>query len=197
MRIGLFTGTFSPPHYGEITAARAFMQQMWLDVLYVVPTLQGPQTASPQDRLEMCRLAFADVDGVIVSDMAVTNALLSGSAGLLHELGAGWGADTRLFYLVGTDAMMNLEADPQVEEIFRISYPCYVRRENDQSMDDRIVQKITNYLNKYGKIVRKIMTQPVPVSAADIRRCMRDGLDITAYVPASVAAYADEKGLYR
>ena len=36
-RIGIYGGTFSPPHNGHIAAAKAFMEQMWLDILYVIP----------------------------------------------------------------------------------------------------------------------------------------------------------------
>ena len=37
-RIGIYTGNFSPPHNAHVTAVRAFMEQMWLDYLYVIPT---------------------------------------------------------------------------------------------------------------------------------------------------------------
>ena len=42
MRIGIFGGTFSPVHNGHIAAAHAFMEKMWLDVLYVMPTALPP-----------------------------------------------------------------------------------------------------------------------------------------------------------
>ena len=69
IRIGIYGGTFSPPHNGHIAAAKAFMEQMWLDFLYVIPTGTPPHKEMdvPMDaahRLEMCRLAFANVEGV-------------------------------------------------------------------------------------------------------------------------------------
>jgi nicotinate-nucleotide adenylyltransferase len=76
LRIGIYGGTFSPPHKGHIAAAKAFMEQMWLDILYIIPTgvtphktMKGDATAA--DRLEMCRLAFEGVEGVIVSDLEI------------------------------------------------------------------------------------------------------------------------------
>ena len=70
MRVGIYGGTFSPVHNGHIAAAKAFMEQMWLDILYIIPTGVTPHKvmkgdASARDRLEMCRLAFADVEGDI------------------------------------------------------------------------------------------------------------------------------------
>ena len=62
-RIGIYGGTFSPPHNGHLAAARAFMEQMWLDILYVIPDALPPHKemadpVSAADRLEMCRRAF-------------------------------------------------------------------------------------------------------------------------------------------
>ena len=69
IRIGIYGGTFSPPHNGHIAAAKAFMEQMWLDFLYVIPTATPPHKemdvpVDAKHRLEMCRLAFSDVEGV-------------------------------------------------------------------------------------------------------------------------------------
>ena len=88
LRVGIYGGTFSPVHAGHVAAARAFMEQMWLDVLYVIPTgttphkqMDGEVTAA--QRLRMCELAFQDVEGVIVSIISVPmskNSLLSSAA---------------------------------------------------------------------------------------------------------------------
>ena len=72
-RIGIYGGTFSPVHNGHVAAAKAFMEQMWLDVLFVIPAgipphKQVDQQVSAIDRYRMCELAFGDMEGVIVSD---------------------------------------------------------------------------------------------------------------------------------
>ena len=63
MRVGIYGGTFSPVHNGHVAAAKAFMEQMWLDILYVIPTgvtphkiMKGDATAA--DRLEMSVYSF-------------------------------------------------------------------------------------------------------------------------------------------
>ena len=75
-RIGIYGGTFSPPHNGHLQAVKAFMEQMWLDFVYVIPAAIPPHKTvdcdvTPEQRLDMCRLAFADVEGVYVSDMEI------------------------------------------------------------------------------------------------------------------------------
>ena len=76
LRVGIYGGAFAPIHKGHVEAAKAFMSQMWLDVLFVIPTGNSPhkemdRTASDADRMEMCRRAFEGVEGVIVSDVEI------------------------------------------------------------------------------------------------------------------------------
>lgn len=199
MRIGIYGGTFSPVHNGHVQAAKAFMEQMWLDILYVIPTgvtphkeMDGEATAA--DRLEMCRLAFEGVDGVIISDMEIKREGKSYTVDTLREL---YHPDNRLFFLMGTDMLLTLDKWREPEEIFRLCYPVYIRRETDDALDAEIVGKITQYHDKYGKVVRRIVADAIQVSSTEIRKAVAEGRSITDKVPAAVARYMGERGLYR
>jgi nicotinate-nucleotide adenylyltransferase len=199
LRVGIYGGTFSPVHAGHVAAAKAFMEQMWLDVLYVIPTgttphkqMDGEVTAV--QRLRMCELAFADVEGVIVSDMEMRR---EGKSFTVDTLEALAGEDRRLFLLLGTDMMLTLGSWRAPERIFELCYPVYVRRESDKALDEQIVQKIAEYNQTYGKVVRRIVTDPIEVSSTEIRTAIRAGQEIEHLVPARVAAYIEENGLYQ
>ncbi len=199
MRIGIYGGTFSPVHNGHVQAARAFMEQMWLDILYVIPTgvtphkvMDGDATAA--DRLDMCRLAFADMEGVIVSDMEIRRTGKSYTVDTLREL---YDPDDRLFFLMGTDMLLTLDQWREPDEIFRLCYPVYIRREADASLDDLIVQKISDYHARFGKVVRRIVVDPIEISSGDIRRAIAGGQTIHGMVPPAVAQYIEERRLYR
>lgn len=62
MNIGLFGGTFDPPHIGHVNAARAAQQELMLDRLILIPSGVPPhkplpkETASPEHRLAMTKL---------------------------------------------------------------------------------------------------------------------------------------------
>ena len=198
IRIGIYGGTFSPPHNGHIAAAKAFMEQMWLDFLYVIPTATPPHKEMdvPVDaahRLEMCRLAFADVEGVYVSDMEMRRGGRSYTVDTLREL---TGEDRRLFLLCGTDMMLTLDEWREPEEIFKLSYPVYIRREKDALLDKMIVQKIADYNQKYGKVVRRIVTEPIELSSNLVREKLQNGEDVSGLIPASVEKYIRDNHLY-
>ena len=199
MRVGIYGGTFSPVHNGHVAAARAFMEQMWLDILYVIPTgvtphkdMKGDATAS--DRLEMCRLAFGGMEGVIVSDLEMRREGKSYTVDTLREL---YDPDGRLFLLMGTDMLMTLDKWREPDEIFRLCYPVYVRRETDGELDAPMVEKIKSYQEKYGKVVRRIVTPAIELSSTDVRAAVAEGFPIEGAVPPAVADYIHTHGLYR
>lgn len=199
MRVGIYGGTFSPVHNGHVAAAKAFMEQMWLDILYIIPTgvsphktMEGDATAA--DRLEMCRLAFADMEGVIVSDLEIKREGKSYTVDTLREL---YDPDGRLFLLMGTDMLLTLDRWREPEEIFRLCYPVYIRRENNDSLEGAIVEKITSYQQKYGKVVRRIVAPAIEISSTDVRAAVAEGFPIEGAVPKAVAAYIREHDLYR
>lgn len=197
-RIGIYGGTFSPVHNGHFAAAKAFMEQMWLDVLFVIPAgipphKQVDQQVSAIDRYRMCELAFGDMEGVIVSDLELRRDGKSYTVDTLRELTA---PDTRLFLLMGTDMLLSLDEWREPEEIFRLSYPVYIRREKDAVLDGLIVKKIAEYQKNYGKVVRRIVADPIEISSTDIRRALKEGQDISGLVPQKVADYILANKLY-
>ena len=199
MRVGIYGGTFSPVHNGHVAAAKAFMEQMWLDILYIIPTGVTPHkdmkgNATAVDRLEMCRLAFAGLEGVIVSDMEMRREGKSYTVDTLREL---YDPEGRLFLLMGTDMLMTLDQWREPEEIFRLCYPVYVRRETDGELDAPIVEKIKSYQDKYGKVVRRIVTPAIELSSTDVRAAVAEGFPIEGAVPPAVASYIRAHGLYR
>ena len=197
-RIGIYGGTFSPPHNGHIAAAKAFMEQMWLDFLFVIPAAVPPHKemedpVSAIDRYRMTQLAFEGIEGVYVSDMEIRRGGKSYTVDTLRELS---GDDRRLFLLCGTDMMLTLDEWHEADEIFRLCYPVYTRREKDPLLDNVIVKKIAAYKEKYGKVVRKIQVEPFVVSSHEIREKMRAGESVADLIPASVAKYIFDNHLY-
>ncbi len=198
MRIGIYGGTFAPVHLGHVRAAEEFFRQMELDLLYIIPTAVPPHKQidaadEPHHRLKMCELAFGGMERVFVSDMEIARGGKSYTVDTLRALA---GEDRRLFLLMGTDMMLTLDKWREPEEIFRLCYPIYMRRENDPIIEGQIVAKNKDYLAKYGKIVRRVPMEFVDISSTTVRERVRAGLPIGDVVPAVVADYIKENNLY-
>ncbi len=198
-RIGIYGGTFAPPHNGHVAAVKAFMNQMRLDYVYVIPAAIPPHKQldfdiDPKHRLKMCELAFNGIDGIIVSDIEMRRGGVSYTVDTLRELTA---PDTRLFLFCGTDMFLTLDTWYQPEEIFKLCYPIYIRRENDPIITKKILTKIGEYTEKYNAVVRRIVTEPIELSSSLVRKTIREGADISKMVDPKVAMYIHDHGLFR
>ena len=200
MRIGIYGGSFSPVHSGHVAAAKAFMEQMWLDILYIMPAGIPPHKqmegdANAWQRLRMCELAFEGMDGVIISDLEIRREGKSYTVDTLRALAS---PEHRLFLMMGTDMLLTLGQWREPEEIFRLCYPVYMRREApDPILDAKIVSKIAEYQEKFGKVVRRITGDVVPVSSTMVRRAVEKGESLEGMVPSAVEKYIREQGLYK
>ncbi len=199
LRVGIFGGTFAPIHNGHVAAAKAFMEQMKLDYLYIMPACIPPhkQIDSSDDpiyRLKMCELAFSGVDGVLISDFEIKRGGKSYTYDTLVEFSR---PDVRLFFMCGTDMVLTFDTWYRAEDLFKLCYPVYVRREDDPIMTQRIVAKISEYYQKYGVMFRRIVVDPIEISSTQIRKKVAKGDDISKLVPSEVASFIKKNQLYR
>ncbi len=198
LRIGIYGGTYAPVHNGHIAAARAFVEQMKLDRLLIIPAAIPPHkrlgfSDAPEHRLRMCELAFEGEERIRVSDIEISRGGPSYTVDTLRALRS---LEHKLFLLCGTDMMLTFDEWREFEEIFSLACPVYIRREQIRELDEKIIEKNREYYEKYGVAFRKIVADPVVVSSTEIREKIRAGEDISDYLPAKVAEYIREKKLY-
>ncbi len=119
-RIGVFGGTFDPPHHGHIAIAQEVRHSLNLDdVLMVVANDPWQKTAvssvTPADtRLALSHTAFDSVDGLEVSDLEIRRGGASYTADTLTTLS---GPDCELFLVVGSDAAAGLDTWKRSAEV--------------------------------------------------------------------------------
>lgn len=196
-KIGLYGGTFAPPHLGHVHAARAFLRAIPVDRLLVMPTFQPPHKAkaagdTPEVRLEMCRAAFGDIPGVEVSDYEIAKADVSYTVQTLRYLTA---EDREIYMLCGTDMFLTLEKWYQAEEIFRLAKIVCMSRTKEKEQE--IAETHARYLQKFGQDCILLKEDPLEVSSTRIREAIRKGQSLAAYVPAGVEAILRRDGLYK
>ncbi len=195
IRLGIYGGTFSPPHKGHIEAAEAFVKEMRLDKLLIIPTFIPPhkaasEEASPEYRLEMCRLAFSHIPNTEISDMEIKRGGKSYTYLTLEELKS---EDNELFFLCGTDMILTFDQWKNYEYIFKLATICYARRECDGKNTEKIEEKIRQY-EKIGANIIKISHNVTEVSSTEIR----ESFDIkdNPFLTPEVSEYIRNFGLY-
>ncbi|MBO5969997.1 MAG: hypothetical protein J6S14_16025, partial [Clostridia bacterium] len=83
------------------------------------------------------------------------------------------------------------------EEIFKLCYPIYIRRENDPFITNKILKKIGEYTEKYNAIVRRVVSEPIEISSSLVRKTLREGGDISGMVDPKVKKYIEDHCLFR
>lgn len=201
-RIGIYGGTFSPPHLGHLKAAETFLAEVNPDRLLVIPTFLPPHKAvspadSPEHRLEMTRLCFSSLQNTEVSDIEIRR---QGKSYTYDTLSALSKEDRELFFLCGTDMLLTLDKWHRFRDIFSLATAVLERRECDPVLDRRIREKIDFYRSEYGARILEIEISPLVLSSTDVRNAVASSAPrsrLLKMVPSAVADYIETHGLYR
>lgn len=197
-RIGIYGGTFAPPHNGHVAAARAFLAQADIDRLIIHPAGIPPHKAvaaddDPAHRLAMARLAFGDLPNTTVSDWEITQAGRSYTVLTLERLARD---DRELVLLMGTDMFLCLDRWYRAPDIFRLAEIAVVRREADVEKTDEIAKKVCEFRELFGARVRLIDEDATVLSSTELRGIAAGQGDLTPYLPTPVADYIAARRLY-
>jgi nicotinate-nucleotide adenylyltransferase len=141
----------------------------------------------------MCNIAFENDDQIEVSDIEISRGGCSYTIDTLRSLQS---EQRKLFLLCGTDMMLNFDKWKDAEQIFKICYPIYIRRESNFSLNDKIISKNNEYYQKYGVAFRRIVVDPIEISSSEIRNMIKIGKDVSEFVPDRVIDYIKGNNLY-
>lgn len=199
-RLGVFGGTFDPPHLGHLSAATVFLREAALDRLLIIPDCIPPHkqlsgAATGEDRLRMAELAFSHLPHTEVSDMELCRGGRSYTVDTLSALADG---ARDLYLLCGTDMFLTLPSWRSPERIFALATVCCIRREESEEDGEAILRAAERYQREYGASVRLLSAPPLPLSSRELRsRLAPQDESAEALLPAGVLSYIRERGLYR
>ncbi len=195
MKIGIYGGSFNPPHIGHIRAAAFAMEKLGFDKLLLIPAGQAPHktlpagSPTPQQRLELVRLAAAELPGVEVSDMEICRQGKSYTYQTVEALREMY-PDSRLTLLMGTDMYLSFHTWRSPQRITQIcDLAVFYRGEKGER------EKLLACREEMG-IAAQLLENPVTeISSTQVRRMLRLGCAGEHLSPA-VLDYIRENRLY-
>lgn len=198
MRIGIFGGTFDPPHIGHLILAAEACGQLALDrVLWVVtpdPPHKFNRPISPvQVRLEMVQAAVGPDDRFEISRIEIDRPGPHYSADTVQLL-AQQNPGAELFYLMGGDSLHDLSTWKRPQQFLNcLAGLGVMRRPNDYVNLPDLERRLPGIVSK----VHMVNAPLIEISSSVIRDRVRRGRHYRYFLPPAVCALIDEKGLYR
>ena len=198
-RIGIYGGTFNPPHIGHIQAAKQAVKALGLSKLLIIPAYAPPHKAvlptnSPtaQQRLEMLRIAVADCPGIEVSDMELRREGVSYTVETVEALKRQY-PEGELVLLMGTDMFLTFESWMRWEEILQ-NAALGVFYRGDKGEKPAIARK-KEELEALGAKVTLVQNDVIAISSTQMRRLLAFRC-AGELLPAGVLDYIRENRLY-
>jgi nicotinate-nucleotide adenylyltransferase len=188
-RIGLFGGTFNPVHFGHTMVARAAVEELALDRLFIIPAARSPfkpedEPVPAADRLAWLRLAFVGEPRCEIDAQEIEREGVSYSIDTVRAMAERF-PEAELFYLIGADHVPTLPQWREAEALAQLATFVVVPRPGEP---------VADFPEPFrGQVLRG---QPMAISASDIRQRLREGKSIEHLVPPGVAATLETRHIY-
>ncbi len=192
MNIGIYGGTFNPPHLGHLVLAQSALDALDLDLVLFVPAYVSPfktqrDVLSAELRCEMVELALSDNRKFRGEYWEALRRKTSYSVDTLRYLSRIFPDDT-LHLLMGADTFREFHLWKDPDDIVRLARICVAER-----LHHRFVDASHEYMEN-------VISFPMPlldISSSDIRRRVAEGRPIQYLVPWAVQVFIEAQGLYR
>lgn len=195
-KVGIVGGTFDPIHLGHIALAEGVRDCARLDRVLLIPAADPPHrggaVASPEQRLEMSRLAVQEHPGLEVSDVELRRPGPSYTVDTLRELASELG-DAELYMVLGWDAARELRSWREPDEVLRLARLLVVPRPGWET-------PAPERLRELGDVSGRVHLCPITtpeVDATRLRELAGEGTSLSGLVAPAVERYIRGHGLYR
>ena len=198
-KIGVFGGTFNPPHLGHVLAAGEVKRALGLDQVLFIPDAQPPHkqmppgTPEPWVRLEMVMAAVQGEPYAFVSNLELQRSGVSFTSDTLRDLKEIYPHDT-LYLIMGTDMFLSLHHWHEPEVICDLAVIAAMHRDDKDRTEEMLLQK-SLLEEKFHARVELVANNRMEISSTKVRRLLILG-GAEKYVSPGVLDIIRENGLY-
>jgi nicotinate-nucleotide adenylyltransferase len=197
MRIGIFGGTFDPPHVGHLILADEARSQLELDQVFWVltpfpPHKQDIHITSLDIRLEMLKLTIWDDPDFVVSRVEMDREGPHYAVDTMKGLSKMY-PDSELIYLMGGDSLKDLTTWHRPSAFVAACNKLGVMGRPGSKPD---LSKLEKQIPGIGEKVRLIEAPMLEISSSEIRQRITAGRPFRHFLTPEVYRFIVERGLY-
>jgi nicotinate-nucleotide adenylyltransferase len=213
MRVGIFGGSFNPPHMGHLNSLQTVAKKAGLGQIRVIPAAQSPlkvpiEGPTPEQRLEMTKIALQGWgDQFVIDDQEIKRGGASYTIDTIKNLRKTIEAED-LYLIIGMDKLEELEQWKNHNEILKqanlivTSRPGFNFPQSQDELPELIKKEVAefdfNFIElKTGRNIQFIRLEDVTTSATELRRSIRIGRNVSKFLPLGLESYIKENEIYK
>lgn len=213
MKIGLFGGTFNPPHVGHLNSIETVRRKMGLDKIVLVPAFQNPlkkeiDGPTPDHRVNMLKALVQGYEKYYeVDTQEIERKGLSYTKDTIAEYRKQYEAK-EMFLILGGDNLESFDKWKDYKKILEETNVVFTTRpgydvptsadELPKYLKDMTADFEFNFIElNTGRSVQFVNLDDIEISSTELRKKLRTGRPVTKFLPLSVENYIKEAGLYR
>lgn len=192
MKIGIFGGTFNPPHIGHFTVANFIVEHFALDKLFFIPTFSTPlkdgnESALVEDRLQMVNLMAAKNAKFESLEIEIQRKGNSYTIDTLREIKKNF-PSSEVFLFIGADNYLSFHLWKEPEAILKLATLVVMTRPNF------LIKRNPKFAENDVKFIE---VPAVNISSTEIRKKVYTGEKIDKDVLPEIEMYIKGKNLYK
>ncbi len=199
MKLGIFGGSFNPIHNAHIKLCEYVIEKTVVDKILLVPTGDNPlkNTDDMIKREHRFNMTLAAVDGrkdIYVSDLEINREGVSYTVDTLERINELYSADK--YFIFGSDILFQLSKWKSFDKLCRmVGFVCVMRKSTDFGACLNVAQRLSADFGANIILLDENVTDNI--SSSMVRSLVRQGGDISSFVPARVAEYIKINDLYK
>lgn len=197
MKIAIYGGAFNPVHKGHIEIVKQLKKRFNFDKILVIPSKYSPhksnkELVSDEHRLNMCKLAFKDIENCEVSDIEIRRNKISYTVDTLTELKMIYPFD-ELYLVCGSDMFLSFLNWRNPKEIFNLSNILAFRRGNEKL---EVMNDYKKKLEESGANVTICEVDIPPFSSTGVRNAIKQNQPCDEFLSCEIYDYIKKHNLY-
>ena len=198
-KVGVFGGTFDPPHLGHVFLAKQAAAEYMLKHVFIVPVneqpcKQGKEAAPATHRFSMAKLAFEGEANMSVSDIELKKGGVSYTIDTLREIRERFCGKAAVAFILGADAFLKIQKWKNSDELLKEFIIIVGARPGQRQAG--LEEYIRRLAYSNGARVLIVENRQIPVSSTEIKEMIKSGGEYSRFVPAEVVRYIESNGLY-
>ena len=197
-RVGIYGGTYNPPHIGHIRAAEYALHSLKLSKLLMIPSCISPHkvlpadSATPEQRLTMLQLSTRQIPGITVSDLELRRGSTSYTYQTVEQVSELY-PDAELVLLMGTDMFLSFDRWRNPERILaKASLGVFYRGDPEEKQQ---IQAKKAFFEAQGAKVYLVENPVTEISSTQLRRMLVFGC-ADPFLEPETAQFIRREGLY-